>query len=314
MAIKNFTEGEEQTQTVEQLGCSASWSGGLHEQLIYISAFNIFLSITAVLGNSLILVALHKESSLHPPSKLLFRCLATTDLCVGLIVEPLNVVYRMSLVHEKWNLCRFAVDSTYITGYVLSSVSLLTLTAISIDRLLALLLGLRYRHVVTIKRTYVTVVVFWITSTFAATSYLLNQLITLWYSFIGIPLCVVTSIVSYSKIFLTLRHHQFQVQGHIQLEQPSQVNPLNIARYRKAVSSALWVQLTLVACYLPYGIVVALFSNGRLSSSDYLAWDLTVTLVYLNSSLNPFLYCWKIREVKQAVKETIREALCCLST
>ncbi len=208
MAIKNFTEGEEQTQTVEQLGCSASWSGGIHEQLIYISAFNIFLSITAVLGNSLILVALHKESSLHPPSKLLFRCLSTTDLCVGLIVEPLNVVYWMSLVHEKWNLCRFAVDSTYITGYVLSSVSLLTLTAISIDRLLALLLGLRYRHVVTIKRTYVTVVVFWITSTFAATSYLLNQLITLWYSFIGIPLCVVTSIVSYSKIFLTLRHHQ----------------------------------------------------------------------------------------------------------
>ena len=47
--------------------CSANLTGGMHEQLIYLLAFNIFLSITAFLGNTLILVALHKESSLHPP-------------------------------------------------------------------------------------------------------------------------------------------------------------------------------------------------------------------------------------------------------
>ena len=40
--------------------------------------------------------------------------------------------------------------------------------------------------------------------------------------------------------------------------------------------------------------------------SSYLAWQFTSTLVYINSSLNPFIYCWKIREVKLAVKETLR--------
>ena len=54
-------------------------------------------------------------------------------------------------------------------------------------------------------------------------------------------------------------------------------------------------------------------TNSKLASSDFLIGGLTVTLVYLNSSLNPFLYCWKISEVKQAVKETIREVLCCLT-
>ena len=49
----------------------------------------ILLSITAILGNSLILAALHKESSLHPPSKLLYRFLATSDLLVGLVSQPL---------------------------------------------------------------------------------------------------------------------------------------------------------------------------------------------------------------------------------
>lgn len=52
---------------------------------VVVSACNIIFSITAALGNILIFIAFHKESSLHPPSKLLFRCLAATDLCVGVI-------------------------------------------------------------------------------------------------------------------------------------------------------------------------------------------------------------------------------------
>ena len=74
----------------------------------------ILLSITAFLTNSLILVALHKESSLHRPSKLLYRSLATTDLLVGLVAQPLYATYWMSLVQEHWSLCRYAFDAAYI--------------------------------------------------------------------------------------------------------------------------------------------------------------------------------------------------------
>lgn len=66
--------------------------GGIHEQFTYLSAINVFLSITTFLGNALILVALHKEF-LHPSSKALLRSLTTTDLCVGLVSQPLVVVY-----------------------------------------------------------------------------------------------------------------------------------------------------------------------------------------------------------------------------
>ena len=317
MAITNFTRGGKKTETFLQLLCSASLTGGIHQQLIYVAVLNIFLAIAAFLGNALILVALRKESSLHPPSKLLYRCLATTDLCVGLISQPLNNTYLITLVHEEQRLCRYALDSIFLAGYALSGVSLLTMTAISVDRLLALLLGLRYRQVVTLKRTYVILVTFWVVSTVAGMLYLRNHLITFWYGYIVISLCVLISIFSYSKIFVTLRRQQTQVQDHVQQQQqqqPSQTIPLNIARYRKAVSSALWVQLALVVCYLPYGVVSAWFRIARQTPSDFLAWELTITLVYINSSLNPLLYCWKMSEVKQAVKQTIRDALCCLSS
>ena len=73
---------------------------------------------------------------------------------------------------------------------------------------------------------------------------------------------------------------------------------------------ALWVQVTLVVCYLPAAIVVALTPQRGISTSTYLNKQFTISLVFLNSSLNPLLYCWKIREVRQAVKEILRGLSC----
>ena len=223
--------GGNQTQTGLQVRCSATWASGIHKELIYLSAFNIFLSITAVLGNILFLVALRKVSSLHPPSKLLFKSLATTDLCVGLITEPVTVVSWMSVTTAERKLCRYAAASSVITGYILTSVSLLTPSATHVDRLLALLLGLRYRQVVTLNRTYMIIVIFWIMSAVASILYLLNRLIPIWYGYILIPLCLVMSIASNTNIFLKLPHHKVQVQGHTQQERPGQINPLSMERY-----------------------------------------------------------------------------------
>ena len=307
MVITNLTGGGTLTETIKY--CSPTLTTGIPQELLSLKAVNIFLSLAAFLGNPLIFAALHKESSLHPPSKLLYRCLITTDLCVGLVAHPVAATYLMSLIHEDWSVCRYAFDAAYITGSVLCSVSLLALTAISVDRLLALLLGLRYKQVVTLKRTYIIVATFWVVSGVAAVMHLVDPRITIWYGNIVVPSCLVISFSSYTKIFRRLRNHNTQVQDHVQ-QQSRQPNALNMARYRKAVYTALWVQLALVICYVPSCTVSTLVAYIGLNSSLFLAWVITVTLVYLNSTLNPFLYCWKISEVRHAVKQIIRQALC----
>ena len=312
MALTNFTEYENK-KTIAELYCSVELIRGVDGELIFLSSLNIFLSITAFLGNTLILVALHKETSLHPPSKLLYCNLAITDLCVGIIVEPLFVTYWTSVVKERWDICYYAFWAVSYSGFTLCAVSLLTVTAISVDRLLALLLGLRYRQVVTLRRTFITVIALWILSIVSACNIFGNSLITSWFQYIGTAMCLVTIIFAYTKVFVTLRHNQIHinpVQSHVFPGQPSQAIPLNIARFRKAVNSALWVQVTLIVCYLPFGIVVALTPQRGMPLSSYLAWNFAAIIVYLNSSLNPFLYCWKIREVRQAVKETLRQLFC----
>ena len=304
--LTNFTEDENQ-KTFEEQSCSSEFTEGVHGELIFLSTINVFFSVAAFLGNTLILVALHKESSLHPPSKLLYRNLAVTDLCVGIVVEPLKVASWISMVNKKWKICYYVSLANSLSALLLCAVSLLTLTALSLDRLLALLLGLRYRQVVTLRSIYITDIL-WILAIIFTFVYAWIPFVRLWLFRTVLPICLVTSVFSYTIILVTLRHNQNQVQDHIGQRQPSQAVALNTGRYRKAVYSALWVQVALVVCYLPFfitAVVLASQRGGRMTSSVWLAWQFTATLIYLNSSLNPLLYYWKIREVRQAVKETL---------
>ena len=81
------------------------------------------------------------ESSLHPPSKLFSRrCPATTDMLVALVTQPLHATHWMSVVYRHQRICRYVLDTALSTSCTLCGVSLLTLTAMIVDRLLALLL------------------------------------------------------------------------------------------------------------------------------------------------------------------------------
>ena len=273
MPETSLTEDRAQTKAFVDFRCSPSVVGGLQPQSIYFLVY-ILLSITTFLGNSLILVALHKESSLHPPSKLLYRCLATTDLLVGIFSQPIMATYWMLVVQENWSLCRYAGDAAFIIGYTLCGVSLSTMTAISVDRLLALLLGLRYKQIVTLKRTYLIVATFWVTSSFSGLWYISNYRITLWLgrvSTLSTLLLLLISIISYTKIFRTLSRHQAEVQHHVQ-QQPSQPNALNMVKYRKALYSALWVQIALVVCYLPFVIMEIFISPSSIYPSNLVVY------------------------------------------
>ena len=299
--------------TIREFYCSANVTVRVHDELIVLLVLNTFLSITAFLGNTLILAALHKESSLHPPSKLLLRSLAMTDLLVGIIVEPLNVAYLMSVKSERWDICHNVYVALFIASHILCAVSLLVLTAISVDRLLALLLGLRYRQVVTLRSVCITVIVSSVLSIVGTTSYIWSPLLFSLLFYADLSFCLSIICFSYMKIFFTLRHYQTQVT--VAQEQLRQAIPLNIARYRKAVYSALWVQVVLFICYLPFGIIQALTDQKsvKVSSSTYLAKTFLFAFVFLNSSLNPLIYCWKMKEVRQAVKDTIRQIYCSLT-
>ncbi|XP_068749152.1 adenosine receptor A3-like [Montipora capricornis] len=288
--------------------------------VLFIFLLNIFLAITAILGNTLILIALNKVSSIHPPTKLLFRCLAVTDLCVGLIVQPLCIVCILLgvILSKKWSEIFLLSKSWETLNFILCGVSFLTAAAISVDRFLALSLGLRYRHIVTPKRVAAVIAFLWLTwISIGVIDIFWSLYIAGSASFVLGVISLFISVFSYSKIVLTLRKRQVQLQPHFRREQGNDREiPLNIARYKKSVYSIAWVQFAMVVCYLPLVVYFLMLTSPMVEFGEFgyeakfffMLCSLTTT--YLNSSLNPILYCWKIPEVKEAIKNTVKY-ICC---
>ena len=286
---------------------------------VFFAAVNIFLSVTASLGNGLILFVLHKVSSVHPPTKLLFGCLAVTDLCVGLIVQPLFVlsdveVFAATIIMNS-RIKHYVIQIYNASAFALCVISALTSSAISVDRFLALKMGLRYRQVVSLRRVRAVMTCFWLIGISGGLlSCFWSVLIANIIAIILLALSVVISVFFYTKICLRLQQHQSQVE-HVHQGQPNrQGNPLILTQYKKTVYSIAWLQLAMVVCYVPFIIsaTIIMIKGWRGASLD-IVWASAVTLFFLNSSLNPILYCWKITEVRKAVKDTIKH-LCCSSS
>ena len=290
--------------------CGASLLLGKHA-LMFLIVLNSFLTITATLGNAVILAALHKESSLHPPSKILLRSLALTDFFAGIMVEPLFVVFLMTAKYENLNLCYPVMSSGFFVSLPLFYVSLFTVTAISVDRLLALSLGMRYRQVVTFKRVLAIVICLWTVIFSIATFGFLNHQILQFFGLVAIPLCLLVSTCCYTRIYLKLVHHQAQIQEHVHQGQPNGNEALNIARYRKTVCSSLLVQCSVITCYLPLAIISVVMATKGMLPSLLAAWVYSSTLVLFNSTLNPILYFWRMGEVRRAAFGVVKQINCC---
>ena len=281
---------------------------------VFLLALNIFLAITASLGNALILNALPKVTSLHSPTKLLFGNLAVTDLCVGLISQPLFVTIRLStFIKMNTDIQYYFRNIANAFDFILCAVSILTLSAISVDRLLALLLGIRYRTIVNLRHTRALLRCFWLSGISGVLLSLLTSFSVA--SIVGVIFVIISTVISifcYTKIFMTLRQNETQVQNLGQQRRMG-MSP-NIRRYKKTVWSIAWVQLALIACYIPFIIcAIVITIKGSSGTTANTIWIFTFTLIYVNSSLNPILYCWRIKDARQEVKATIRR-FCCHSS
>ena len=222
----NLTEGE--NVTVMKTLLSANIRVGFY---IAIAAVNIVLSITASLGNILILIALRKVTSIHPPTKLLFQCLAITDLGVGLISQPLMAIVMLLVDNIDIKIVNIMFAHLFSSlSITFCGVSVFASTALSVDRLLALFLGLRYRHVVTLKRiravlacgclALLLTVLVWNFRTKSA-----RIMITIF-----LTLCLIILLFCYRKIVLRLRQHQSSVRDNAQQTRTSEHRRKSIER------------------------------------------------------------------------------------
>ena len=277
--------------------------------LITNAVINSILACMTVIGNILILTSLRKTTRVHTASKALYCSLALSDLGVGVFVQPLFVVRLLVGKEGLIDLCRIMGTIVNVAGVISVGVSLQTLSVISVDRVLAIRLKMRYKEVATISRIRAILAICWFFSTSHALTLFLSPALFSLFQILGIVMCVTVSTISYAIIFRSLRTLQLQVQNYGPGDEAS-TNAFNVKRFKKSVSTALWVYASLLVCYLPFMFsVAARMSLGFGATFLAIQW-FTVSLLYMNSALNPVLYCWKIPEVRESVKEIIIKTFC----
>ena len=280
--------------------------------LIANCVFNAFFSFTAITLNIVTIIALRKPLTIPRAVKIFLLSLAVSDLGVGLLVQPLYITRLVMMIKENTQTLYFKItlNSFYVTGNFLIYASFFGVATLTADRYLAVHFYLRYQELVTQKRVVAVVISNWILSA-------IPMLLSTWIpNAVGIisvlvkSVCYLTTAFFYFKIYLAVRHHSNQIHVlQAQLAQNNEGDMTNAARERKTAVGTFYVYLGFLICYLPSTCYWIIRKSAGLSTMLFQFGLNAITLIYLNSSLNPLIYSWKMRHVRHAIMEILRNIL-----
>ncbi|XP_078358681.1 melanocortin receptor 5-like [Oculina patagonica] len=269
--------------------------------------FNNFLCYTAIAWNIVAIHAITKTSSLPKNLKTLLVSLAVSDVGVGLLAHPLYSYLLVKWLQQNNPECVIFKAFLVIMNFV-SAASFFGVMAISLDRFLAIHLHLRYQELVTHKRVVAVVISVWVLSALASPLILFLESDThhLFLTSVGASGLLITAMV-YISMYSVLRRHRNDIQAfQVQPEGQDGSEVVNFARLRKSSLGTFYVYLAFMVCYLPCSICLTAFVIYgpiiTLKKFFLYSW----TLIFLNSSLNPVIYCWKIRHIRRTIKDILR--------
>ena len=275
---------------------------------------NLVFSFVAVLGNFLVIRALWKATLIPPSIKTLFLSLAISDLAVGILSQPMFGVIIAVMLRRLSNgqhnfalFCPTVLTVCYYFMFGLIVASFLNVIIITLDRLLAVRLHLRYQDLVTLKRLIIVLVALWITSAIVASIVIFFPKVTRLTGAVIDFLGIILTTVVYIYIYKVVRFHRNQIRCQFQVQNRQ---GLEITRQNKSAYNALIVYVVFLACYLPLFTTFILLTVDNFRSS-FLVYDhVSIFFAFLNSSLNPLLYCWRYREIRVNVKNSLSNIFC----
>ena len=271
--------------------------------LITASSFLAFLSFTAVIFNTVAILAMRRTLSLSKNFKILLLNLAVADAGFGLISQPLNLAILIADIENHNLKYRREINKIYqSTSILLCVASFLGVTAVAADRFLAVYLHLRYEELVTNKRVASAVTAVWTVSVIITLLRVWKENIAFAILTTFLIICLIVIALFHFKLHLVVKYHTEQITAQqIQCrENNDELERLNAERQKRAAVMIFYVYLALLICYLPVTILSTIYSLGVAVPPIFaVVCDI---LFVLNSSLNPLIYCWKMKHIRHAAK------------
>lgn len=297
----NYTD-REQNEFLDNSAKIEESRGSIETSVVVICVLNAPLMLTSTAGNILVLTAIKKTPSIRSSSITMLCSLAVSDLLVGFIVQPFFLASLLTRV--------FLIERiSKIMAFCLCGVSLCTMTAISIDRFLALQYPMRYQATITAHQRALNtlIVIIWLHNFVFSGFYVWNWPLYFIMIATGVCLFILVSTFCYIRIYRIVRRHQIQIQAQQQAAQQNTTegDNSNMVRMKRSALNTFIFYIAMVLCYFP--IIISLCAASITSKDLPEVWHLADTVVFLNSSVNPLLYCWRLGEIRKAVLKIFRQ-------
>ena len=276
---------------------------------LFTAVANALFSFITVCGNAFVIVVIWRRRARCVPYNVLLGCLALSDLVVGIVSQPSLAISKIMEMEQKAFSTTCAVKLVQVcSGWLTAGVSLHILCAISLDRYLALRLHMRYAAVVTVARVLYVIVAIWVFSA-AGIAWRFFMFDDRHWMLFGCSLLVENIILVLlfdGQVFRTLRRHRRQIHARLQLAQYFHGrSAFEAARHRRSAVTILYVLGAVILCYLPFAATIVVDVALGYTVGVQIAYDLSTTVVFLSSTVNPILYCWRISEIRKAACKTL---------
>ena len=275
---------------------------------IALCAFNSITALTATLGNVLVIAAVWQTPNLRNPSNIILFYLAITDLLTGLITEPTFVLHIILQMKQRNHAYCIVAEFMAAVGFMLSGTSFSVLTTVGIDKYLAVRYHLRYKELVTNTRIFRAMTIILFLNASILTVFYFNYRV---YTFLILLLVFINLLawfVCYSFVFRHVKKHKREIfKLAIEMGRKQEYNtPIqHLKKLEHSTHTSIFIVGLYFFCYIPFLVVSIVKSRlGYHSSHLELARRVASTLVLLNATLNPALYCLRLKSMRVAVKKT----------
>lgn len=279
--------------------------------LLYIESavstvINLIGAPIATVGNAIIILTFVKSDHLRSQSHLFLWFLAFADFFTGLVVQPFYGAYKIAyLAGHVSTTCVFRVIFETVSWFS-AALSCTLFASITGERYLALHYHLRYQGVVTIGKIKIYLAYLIITTAILSLLRFAAKTVApfLYVNIFGLLSCLFTLFFCYWKIYQQVRRHFRQIQDQNLTSAASQT--LDVQRFKKSVINMAYVAVLYMISYLPFTCVLFAYLCNGFTSHVEAAYDITRTMAFMPSSWNPFLYFWRMNELREAVKKIMR--------
>ena len=277
---------------------------------IVLSTWFGIAGLATIVGNGVVLWLIFRNRSLRTISNLFLISLAAADFIVGLVIDPVYIIFRCLLFKTDayWRLpYSRAVDYLWIHTTVATTFNLCCVT---LDRHIAIFYPLRYENIVTYVRCYVLIATVWfMSSTLPCSRFLVEDLSatlsTLYFSFTIITVLIPMTLI----VFCSIRNLK---AAFVQSRRITSINTLQnqdaAKRRKKNFKAAKTISIVIgmfVVCWLP-SLVTSFVHYVLNTSVFYMVWTPVEALSMTSSAINPWVYCLRNVDFCQALTGTFR--------